>query len=43
MTLSVAGMRYTHNDVPELIVLPIQRGLPEYLAWLHDATNEENL
>ncbi len=28
-------------DVPEIIVLPITAGLPQYLAWLADSTKSE--
>lgn len=32
-------LRKTHPyDVPELIAWPVERGLPEYLAWVIDET-----
>lgn len=34
-----ACIRETHSyEVPEIILLPIAQGLPEYLAWLHEHT-----
>ena len=27
-------------DVPEFLVLPVETGLPEYLAWVRDETRE---
>ena len=30
-------------DVPEIIALPVERGLPEYLRWVIDSSEPENL
>lgn len=27
-------------DVPEIIALPIERGSPNYLAWIHSETGK---
>lgn len=29
-------------DVPEMLVLPVNDGLPAYFAWAHEWTNHEN-
>lgn len=29
-------------DVPELLAVPVDRGLPAYLAWLTDQTTQES-
>lgn len=34
-----ACIRETHSyEVPEIVLLPIEQGLPAYLAWLHEHT-----
>lgn len=36
----VSVVRAHHSyDVPEIIALPIQHGLPEYLAWVRETTS----
>lgn len=38
----VAAIRRHHPyDVPELLALPVELGLPTYLAWVHDETCPE--
>lgn len=37
-----SAVRETHPyEVPELLALPVERGLAEYLAWVHEQTGEE--
>lgn len=34
-----AGIRARHPyELPEIVAIPIDRGLPAYLQWLHDET-----
>ena len=36
-----AAVKSLHSySVPEVIALPIQHGLPEYLSWVRDATSQ---
>ncbi|MDX1471707.1 MAG: divalent-cation tolerance protein CutA [Flavobacteriaceae bacterium] len=38
----VSVVRAHHSyDVPEIIALPIQHGLPEYLAWVRETTSAQ--
>ena len=37
----VSVVKSLHSyDVPEVIALPIQHGLPEYLSWVRNVTNQ---
>ena len=37
-----AAIRRLHPyEVPEIVALPVERGLPAYLAWVADETGEE--
>jgi len=37
----VAAVKSLHSyRVPEIIALPIQQGLPEYLRWVRESTNQ---
>ena len=37
----VAAVKSLHSySVPEIIALPIQQGLPEYLHWVRESTNQ---
>jgi periplasmic divalent cation tolerance protein len=37
----VAAVKSLHSySVPEVIALPIQYGLPEYLSWVRESTNQ---
>lgn len=37
-----AAIRAHHPyDIPEIIALPVTRGLEQYLRWVHDATGEQ--
>lgn len=37
----VAAVKSIHSySVPEVIALPIQHGLPEYLSWVRESTNQ---
>ena len=36
-----AAVKSLHSyDVPEVIALPINKGLPEYLGWIRDVTKQ---
>ncbi len=38
----VARVKTLHPyDVPEILVLPVTKGLPEYLRWIEDCTHEK--
>ena len=38
----VSVVRANHSyDVPEIIALPIQHGLPEYLTWVRETTSTQ--
>lgn len=37
----VVAVKSLHSySVPEIIALPIQQGLPEYLRWVRESTNQ---
>lgn len=37
----VVAVKSLHSySVPEVIALPIQQGLPEYLSWIRESTNQ---
>ena len=39
----VAAVKSLHSySVPEVIALPIQYGLPEYLSWVRESTTQAN-
>lgn len=40
--LEAAIHQYHPYDLPEIIALPIERGLPEYLIWLGSETTQND-
>jgi periplasmic divalent cation tolerance protein len=37
----IPAVRERHPyDVPEIIALPVEKGLPDYLSWIHDTVAE---